>query len=66
MKKIFETIKKISDNKKRSNVLTAILIILQGLYIISFIHPTGQGMRDQGQRVHRCLQQGSVGRAVRP
>lgn len=41
---VFETVKKICDNKKRSNFLTTILIILQVLYVVSFIHPTGQGI----------------------
>jgi len=41
---VFETFKNTCENKKKSYILSAISIILIGLYIISFIHPTGQGV----------------------
>lgn len=41
---VFETFKNIYENKKKSYILTTISVILINLYIISFIHPTGQGV----------------------
>lgn len=40
----FETFKNICENKKKLYILTIISVILINLYIISFIHPTGQGV----------------------
>ena len=41
---VFNATKNVCENKKGSVVLTVILLILEVFYIISFIHPTGQGV----------------------
>lgn len=41
---VFNVTKNVCENKKGSIVLTTILITLEIFYIVSFIHPTGQGI----------------------
>lgn len=41
---VFNATKNVCENIKGSIVLTTILIILGIFYIVSFIHPTGQGI----------------------
>lgn len=41
---VFNATKNVCKNKKNSVILTTILVVLEVLYIISFIHPTGQGI----------------------
>jgi len=42
--KISNITKSIYENKKKSYILTLFLVILAGLYLISFIHPIAKGI----------------------
>lgn len=41
---IFKVAKKIVDDKKKPCFLIIALVIIESLYVTSFIHPTGQGI----------------------
>lgn len=41
---IYRSAKNVCENKNRSTTLTTVLVILEIWYVVSFIHPTGQGI----------------------